>query len=60
MDKLLAEAASLTPELLANDENAYDKTAAGVAAKLHAIPYAQLVSKSVLDVSASTPPGFGY
>ncbi|ETN42611.1 uncharacterized protein HMPREF1541_01768 [Cyphellophora europaea CBS 101466] len=49
MDKLLAEGASLTPALLASDEDSYDKQATNLSAKLQAIPAAQLVSKDVLD-----------
>lgn len=56
MDKLLAEGASLTPALLIEDEEQYDKLAASLATRLQAIPSSHLASKEVLDVRNQTRP----
>lgn len=52
MDKIVAESARLTPELLIQDEEAYDKLATSIVSRLSpGIPQAAL--KSTLDVSGT-------
>jgi hypothetical protein len=56
MDNLVAEAATLTLQLLSSDEKEYDATATSVAQRVVNVPHAQLASKVLLDVGGMQQP----
>jgi hypothetical protein len=56
MDNLIAEAATLTPQLLASDEKEFDATAWSVAQRVLSVPHTQLASKPLLDVGGLLQP----
>lgn len=60
MDKLLAEGATLSPDFLLQDEEQYDKVATNLAAKLAAVPSANLASKDVLTVRKLKHPAYAF
>jgi hypothetical protein len=56
MEKILAESLGLTPALLMQDEEGYDKLAIHTASKLSSLTPQQLMSKELLDVSVCAEP----